>query len=66
MSFMDEMKNVFSRKTPEQIYVESVLKEIRQRDDLIKTVSQMSTARGPLTTRSAFPASMPCAAARRT
>lgn len=43
MSFMDEMKNVFSKKTPEQIYVESVLKEIRQRDDLIKTVSQMSS-----------------------
>ena len=38
MSFMDEMKNVFSKKTPEQIYVESVLKEIRQRDDLIMAI----------------------------
>ena len=48
MSFMDEMKNVFSKKTPEQIYVESVLKEIRQRDDLIKTVSQIVQPAGPL------------------
>ena len=58
MSFMDEMKNVFSKKTPEQIYVESVLKEIRQRDDLIKTVSQMSSI--------CLASSCPCAAARRT
>ena len=43
MSFMDEMKHVFSNKTPEHIYVESVLKEIRQRDALINTVYQMSS-----------------------
>lgn len=42
MAFMDDLKNVFSTKTPEQIYAEGVLKDIRHLENRTKMLAEMS------------------------
>ena len=42
MAFMDDLKNVFSTKTPEQIYAEGVLKDIRHMENRTKMLAEMS------------------------
>ncbi len=42
MSFVDKVKSVFSGKTPEELYAESILKEIRQRENRTKMIAEMA------------------------
>lgn len=42
MAFLDDLKNVFSTKTPEQIYAEGVLKDIRHMENRTKMLAEMS------------------------
>lgn len=42
MSFVDKVKGVFSGKTPEELYAESVLKEISRRESRAKMVAEMA------------------------
>lgn len=46
MAFMDDLKNVFSTKTPEQIYAEKVAREIKQLGDRTKVMVEMSSQLG--------------------
>ena len=43
MAFLDDLKNVFSTKTPEQIYAEGVLKDIRHLENRTKMLAEMSS-----------------------
>lgn len=42
MAFLNDLKNVFSTKTPEQIYAEGVLKDIRHLENRTKMLAEMS------------------------
>lgn len=42
MAFLNDLKNVFSTKTPEQIYAEKVEREIKHLGDRTKMVAEMS------------------------
>ena len=46
MAFLDDLKNVFSTKTPEQIYAEGVLKDIRHLENRTKILAEMSSQLG--------------------
>ena len=46
MAFLDDLKNVFSTKTPEQIYAENVAREIKQLGDRTKVMVEMSSQLG--------------------
>lgn len=46
MAFLDDLKNVFSTKTPEQIYAEKVEREIKQLGDRTKVLVEMSSQLG--------------------